>query len=325
MDDFQRLKDTVNPNYIFYRALVEDNKDPELLNRCKIRIVSIHTEDKKKLPTEALPWAELAFPTTRGDQSIPLPGDWVWCFFDRDDENRPIIFARIPFLNQGKPDLSKGFSDPSGVYPKEQDYNQLSTHRCSRVQELDKTPHKIINDSLTECDESGAACGTSVSFYFKEKPSKNDASKYPDVAVQETSAGHVFEIDDTAGNNRIRVFHSSHTYYEIENTGTLTLKTVKNFERFVEADDYENIKGNKLKRVVGNEKTGIDGNRETLVKGNVEQAIVGNQTEGISGNVTRKVCGKEDVNISGGFNMNANPKAKIHASAVFIDSYVYLG
>lgn len=325
MDDFQRLKESVKPNYIFYRAVVEDNNDPELLNRCKIRIVSIHTEDKVKLPTDALPWAELAFPTTRGDQSIPLPGDWVWCFLDREDENRPIIFGRIPYIDHGKPDLSIGFSDPKGIYPKEKDYGQLSTHRCSRVQELDKTPHKIINDNLMESNLSGGACGSNVSFNFKELPSKNDASKYPDIAVQETAAGHVFETDDTSGNNRIRVFHSSHTYYEIENTGTITLRSVKNFERYVAVNDYEKIEGNKLKHVIGNEKNGIEGNRDTLVKGNVVQAISGNQTEGVTGNVTRKVCGKEDINISKGLNINANPKAKIHASTVYIDSYVYLG
>jgi hypothetical protein len=333
MDEFQRLKESVKPNFIFYRALVENNNDPEKLSRCKVRIAGIHTNDKEKLPTEALPWAELMLITARGYQGIPLQGDWVWVFFDKEEEDRPIIMGHIPVINAGKPDTKKGFTDPSGKYPIEKDYTSSTTHRFSKVEELDKTPHKIINDTLSESNVSGASNGVSISVAFKQLASTNDSSKYPDVQVQETAAGHIHEIDDTAGNHRIRVLHSSLTYNEINNTGTITLKSVENFERYIIKDDKEFIKGNKLKHVKGNETNAIEGNRGTLVKGNDSLAIVGNQTEGITGNftqkvtgnVTRTVAGKEDVNISGGLNVNAGPKATIHAGNVFINSTVFLG
>ena len=36
-----------------YRAVVEDNKDPKKLGRCRVRVMNIFDE----IPTEDLPWA----------------------------------------------------------------------------------------------------------------------------------------------------------------------------------------------------------------------------------------------------------------------------
>ena len=38
-------------------GVVEDRNDPEKIGRVKVRIYSIHTEDKTAIPTEELPWA----------------------------------------------------------------------------------------------------------------------------------------------------------------------------------------------------------------------------------------------------------------------------
>ena len=45
---------------MFYRGVVENNNDPLKLGRLQVRIFGIHTDDKDELPTEALPFAEVA-------------------------------------------------------------------------------------------------------------------------------------------------------------------------------------------------------------------------------------------------------------------------
>ena len=333
MDDFTRLKENVHPNHIFYRAVVEDNNDPEMLNRCKVRIINIHTSDKKLLSTEALPWAELMFPTTRGSQSIPLPGQWVWIFFDQGREDRPIIIGTTTTIGAGKPDTTKGFCDPSGTYPKEEDYNAPTTHRFSRVQELDKTPNKSINDSLSETNTTIGSGPDKIDVKFKQKPSTNDKSKYPSVNVQETAGGHLYETDDTPGNMRIRQFHTAGTYWEIENSGTYTFKSKNNYELYVDVNMITKVKGTSTVHITGNVTEVMDANEVTQIHGNQTKYVTGNETNIITGNFKETVIGKVDINVTGkhtenvkgGIDINGNPEVKIHASSVYIDSFVYLG
>lgn len=325
MDDFQRLKESVKPNYIFYRAIVEDNNDPEMLNRCKIRIINLHTGDKKKLPKDALPWAELMFPTTRGSQSIPLPGQWVWCFLDQDREDRPVIIGTITTIGAGKPDLESGFSDPTGTYPKEIDRDVPSTHRFSRVQELDKTPNKSINDTLSETAVNYGSGGDSFSMNLKQPPSTNEKSKYPSVNVQETAGGHIYETDDTPGNMRIRQFHTKGTYWEMNDEGTYVFNSVKNHETYVDSNMILKVKGTRDTHITGDVKELFDANETRYISGNQTRTLVGNEKNTVKGKIDSNVTGKQTENIKGGLDINANPKAKIHASAVYIDSYVYLG
>ncbi|MFW6014834.1 MAG: hypothetical protein ACOCRK_00185 [bacterium] len=42
-----------------YRGVVEDNKDPEKMGRCKIRVWGVHTEKKNKTSTEGIPTEEI--------------------------------------------------------------------------------------------------------------------------------------------------------------------------------------------------------------------------------------------------------------------------
>jgi hypothetical protein len=46
----------------FYRALVEDNADPQDAGRLRVRILGIHSMDMTEAPTENLPWAEPVLP-----------------------------------------------------------------------------------------------------------------------------------------------------------------------------------------------------------------------------------------------------------------------
>ena len=45
-------------------GVVEDRKDPKFLNRVRVRIYGVHTDDKQLIATPDLPWSQVMMPTT---------------------------------------------------------------------------------------------------------------------------------------------------------------------------------------------------------------------------------------------------------------------
>ncbi len=108
-----------------YFGIVEDVNDPLQIGRLKVRIYGIHTENKAKIPTQALPWCDVMMsvdnpfisslgwsPTgmVNGQEVVLVPYDdflQEWMIIGTRGGNRQ------PY-NGGK----VGFNDPSGTYPK---------------------------------------------------------------------------------------------------------------------------------------------------------------------------------------------------------------
>lgn len=85
---------------MFYRAVVENNVDPEKFGRVQVRVKGIH-DDGDGVSASALPWAEVSGGTDFGlvngvgITSVLRIGTMVWVFFNNDDFNYPIVFATI--------------------------------------------------------------------------------------------------------------------------------------------------------------------------------------------------------------------------------------
>lgn len=85
---------------MFYRAIVENNIDPEQFGRVQVRVYGIHDEGNS-VSTSALPWAEVSGGTDFGlvngvgITSILRVGTVVWVFFNNDDYNFPVVFATV--------------------------------------------------------------------------------------------------------------------------------------------------------------------------------------------------------------------------------------
>lgn len=79
--------------YIWWIGVVEDVKDELKLGRLRVRIFGIHSDDKTKVPTTQLPWAQVLLPTTGAmTTSGPREGDWVQGFFqDSEQAQVPIV------------------------------------------------------------------------------------------------------------------------------------------------------------------------------------------------------------------------------------------
>jgi phage baseplate assembly protein V len=78
-----------------YRGVVEDNKDPNNLGRCKIRVPSVHGE--LTYPVDILPWARpialSPISKERGSVNLPDVGDIVWVLFEGAEKDFPVYFG----------------------------------------------------------------------------------------------------------------------------------------------------------------------------------------------------------------------------------------
>ena len=93
--------------FVWFVGVVEDRHDPEKLGRVKVRALGYHTEDKAKIKTDDLPWAEVMQPVGSnamagiGDSPIGIvEGSWIVGFFrDPDAMQEPVIMGTLPGKN----------------------------------------------------------------------------------------------------------------------------------------------------------------------------------------------------------------------------------
>ena len=114
---------------------------------------------------------------------------------------------------------------------------------------------------------------------------ETSASKYPYNHVRETESGHVFEVDDTPGAERIHEYHTSGTFREVQADGTKVEKIV--------GDDYVIDLKNKHMYVKGNFDLTVEGDYNVNVKGNKYEHVSGHSYNTVKGNRLNKIQGHE--------------------------------
>jgi hypothetical protein len=91
---------------MFYRGVVEEDKDPLGMGRLKVRVIGLYDGYK----TEDLPWAYPAFPiggsSGYGFWMIPKKGDTVWVTFEgnynlKPDTSKPVWIGT--WFGKGEP------------------------------------------------------------------------------------------------------------------------------------------------------------------------------------------------------------------------------
>lgn len=304
--------------FAWFVGVVEDRNDPHKLGRVRVRAVGYHTDDKEKIPTEDLPWAHIMMPTTTPSMSglgvspsWMVEGTWVVGFFrDIHEKQQPVIMGTLPGVPQEEADPSKGFNDPSGVFPLVDDeysghtLKESDLNRLARADEKDVFKHKIL-DAKEASRTTGVPTANDGESW--DEPESTYAAKYPLNHVMETESGHIVEYDDTPDAERIQQLHKAGTFYEIDKDGNKVERIVKDNYEVVFGDDYMNVKGNVNLTIGANCKTYIAGNWDIQVDGNVREVIKGTMTQEVTGDVTetysanqvKTVSGDNTANVSG--------------------------
>lgn len=100
-------------------------------------------------------------------------------------------------------------------------------------------------------------------------------SKYPFNNAIQTESGHSFEMDDSEGAERVRLYHRNGSYIEMHPDGTVIHKSQGKFKVIIEKDGQIGIKGQCS--------VAIQGDCNLTVGGNLTQKVTGNFTQDIGG------------------------------------------
>lgn len=267
----------------FYRAVVEDNNDPDKLGRVRVRIWGLHSEEKNKtqtdgIPTNELPWAEPCLPIMEGGISgfgmfgIPVQGSHVMVFFENGHLEQPRYFATMPGKPTKTPNIRNGFNDPDGNYPTSARIGESDYHRLSRG-ESDSTLVTTKNDNR-EVGIAEADGGT------WDEPTSPYNAQYPHNFVFTTHGGLTLEFDSTPGSKRFHIYHPSNTYIECDNDGNLVIKN--------NANKYDISKGDRKEYVVKDHGMTVDGDQKLFVGGDKSDEVRGDFGQTITGSISQE-------------------------------------
>ena len=319
----------------WFVGVVEDRADPKNLGRLRVRCLGYHTEDLLKLPTADLPWSHVMNPITSAAVSglgqSPLgavEGSWVVGFFqDGADAQMPIIIGTLPGVpselptkisSEGGQFAGNGFQDYlNATYPKykdETDVNRLAVNdldlphstltirKADRTTSMGRADFNEVQAFMSDLDNQTIPGDDGTQF---NEPNIPYDAEYPYNHVYESEGGHIREMDDTKGAERIHERHASGTGYEIHPDGTKVTRVKKDNYDLITGDHYVHIKGNQSTTVDGgirlfvNADGSTDDQNYTIEVGN--NANVNIQVN--KGNVN-VVTTEGDINLKSGRNIN---------------------
>lgn len=198
-----------------YRAVVENNNDPLKIGRVQVRIHGMHSEENENsdidstVSTGALPWAELMGSTEFGLISgvgiSSILRKGTWVWVILDHDDPNKPIVMGTII--GKTSEKTDYTSGKGFCDPDGVYPK--TDRVGR-----SDMHPLLDD------------------------------KYLTIATLETESGHLIELDDTPGDERIKVTHRTGTFIEIDKDGTMHINVVKDLNM--------NVTGNSTWNTVGN-------------------------------------------------------------------------
>ena len=280
--------------FSWFIGVVEDRNDPKKAGRVRVRCLGYHSSDTQKIPMEDLPWASVMMPVTAGANSgigmsphFLIEGTWVVGFFRDPANQEPVIMGALPGVNTsetsnftiasssavGGYSTSGGFKDPNEKYPSELYIKKPDTNLLAQ-ESVDTHASKDLKHTLTA--DWTTATGTA-----SHPASTQSSAKYPTNHVFETESGHYVEFDDTAGNERIHLFHKKGTYIEIDSSGNVIIKTVGNVTNIVA--------GNMDTYVAKNYNISVGGSMGVWVKEMITEKFDGGRKTTITGTETLEV------------------------------------
>jgi len=253
--------------FIWFFGVVTNRDDPEQLGRVQIRIFNVHTEDQNLIPNAHLPWAwPIQSITSAAQNEIGVSPTGIM--------EGSVVFG---FFTDGadcqQPVILGTLAGaPGGV----NDIMQLA----------------LGINTITKKETVGV------------EPSSPYGAKYPFNKVIQTEAGHVVEIDDTPGKERIHIYHRKGTYDEVDENGNRVTKTV----------------GNEFEITVGDKAVFVQGSMNLFVKGNINIEAYNDVNLNVSGKLNASVAEAFRIRANGMFFESDGPVSIKANGSIAIDS-----
>jgi hypothetical protein len=251
------------------KARVSDNRDPERRGRVKVENIEIFGSGESSW---ALPNMPFYGGRDCGFFAVPPIGSTVWLEFEEGLIDYPIYTG--------------GYFD-------------LITdgHRSDRSEVEDE-------DSFQSDPSSIPAHGRGVydgSDFGGMKgsmgiPESSFEGMYGQVTILQTPSGHMIELDDTDGAQRIQIHHAKGAHIEIMDDGSINI---------VSSGKLLTHSGNRQEVVLGNHDAEIEGSRSQVVNGDFSTTINGDSVLTSQGRTDVEAAGSE-VSLSGALGLTSD-------------------
>ena len=174
-----------------------------------------------------------------------------------------------------------GFADPNGEFPKRDYFYGPGISKTSRGEQINTLYF------------TGGDYGVDVSV------AEQIPSSYPLNQVQETPSGHVIEIDDTPGGEKILLKHKSGSGVEFRADGSLVFSSKNKKVSMTGGDDVVIVEGQATLVYKGNLNIRVDGDFNVDVDGNYNLNVAGDKTENIKGRHNKTVDRDQNYTVRG--------------------------
>lgn len=197
-----------------------------------------------------------------------VPEDKV--VYKEDGEKEVVTETKTVATSRTKGD--RGFTDPSKKYPLY--YNEPDSHRLARG---------VLTGTIVETKRANVIRSKEAGSGLISEPVTQYNTKYPYNKVLASESGHIIEIDDTPGHERVQIYHKSGSFVEFYPDGQVVSKS--------KGDRTAVINSNDNTIILSNENTHVSGDSNKTVAGNIKLVVYGNVDTEVNGNVTLSVDG----------------------------------
>lgn len=210
-------------------------------------------------------------------------------------------------------DTTKGFQDPNGQYPKYR--SEPDTNRLATGNNLGRT-YVLKKEAALKTGVPIANGGT-----WDQSPVPYNA-KYPFNKVTQTESGHIMELDDTPGSERVHFWHKQGSFLEWDANGTQVNRIVGDGYTIYERNGNIYVKGACNVSVDGALNVRTDNIMNLEVSGAAKINIYNNATVNVSGNCDLAVgaefnakAAKINLESTGQFNIKAGTGLNIQSGS----------
>jgi hypothetical protein len=185
--------------------------------------------------------------------------------------------------------VKEGFVDPTATYP---------TKEYAEGSEVNKLAQGEPTNSLVQAKNKKLmkAAPLPGENFFNEPPSAYKA-EYPYNKVTETESGHIIEIDDTPGSERIHVYHKAGTYIEIDRDGNTVFRR--------KGSDYQIIDKNGYVSVAGHLNLSVAGSVNLFAGNNANVEIIGDAKLTVHNDFVLEAGGNINISAADTLSMHA--------------------